>query len=161
MKKVKMLVVALLFAGLGQSAGAQEAGHSDRQPRTRDPLRIAVQEICPVSGQKLGAMGTPVKVEVGQEKEQIFLCCRGCVNKKIDPVHWATIHANIASAQAKCPVMGKPLPKTHKWTVVEGQIVYLCCPPCAKKIEADPKTYLQKVDEFYAASLEARKTSGS
>lgn len=34
------------------------------------------QRICPVSGQLLGSMGTPIKVTVkGQE---VFLCCAGC-----------------------------------------------------------------------------------
>ena len=53
--------------------------------------------------------------------------------------------------------MDKALPKNAKWTIAEGQIVYICCPPCAKKITADPKTYLQKVDELYAASLKAKE----
>jgi YHS domain-containing protein len=34
------------------------------------------QQICPVSGEPLGSMGTPEKVEVkGQE---VFICCAGC-----------------------------------------------------------------------------------
>ncbi len=109
---------------------------------------MAVQEICPVSGQQLGAHGKPIKVKIGEE--QLFLCCRGCLQQKVNPEHWATIHANFAKAQAKCPVMDKPLPDKPKWTIVEGQIVYICCPPCAKKLAADPKTYLQKVDELYS-----------
>ena len=155
MKKMNMLVAVALLAGIGQVASAQHAGHAGGQQMTRDQLRIAVQEICPVSGQKLGSMGAPVKVAVGDQKEEVFLCCRGCAGKKIDPAHWATIHANIAKAQANCPVMENPLPKAPKWTVVEGQLVYICCPPCAKKIAADPKAHLEKVDQFYAASLAA------
>ena len=34
------------------------------------------QEICPVSGQPLGSMGTPVKVTV--EGRDVLLCCQGC-----------------------------------------------------------------------------------
>ena len=49
--------------------------------------------------------------------------------------------------------MKKELPANPKWTVVEGQIFYVCCPPCTDKIAADPKTYLQKLDELYLASL--------
>lgn len=159
MKKVNMLLAAALLAGFGQVAGAQHHGHSSRQHLTHDQLRIAVQEICPISGQKLGSMGAPVKVAVGDQKEEVFLCCQGCADQKIDPQHWATIHANIVKAQGKCPVMEKPLPKNPKSTVVEGQMVYICCPPCAKKIAADPKTHLPKVDRFYAASLEGGKQS--
>ena len=83
----------------------------------------------------------------------MFLCCKGCLKSKIDAKHWATIHANFAKAQVQCPVMKKTLPKNPKWTIVEGRIVYVCCPPCIKKIEANPKTYLKMVDELYAASL--------
>ncbi len=81
------------------------------------------------------------------------------MGKKVSKDHWAAIHANMAAAQAKCPVMNKPLPKDAKGTVVEGQIVYTCCPGCAEKIEADPKTYLRKVDALYAASLKPQKAS--
>ncbi len=124
---------------------------------THDQLRIAVQGICPVSGQKLGAMGAPVKAKIGQE--EVFLCCRGCLKGKVNADRWATIHANVAKAQAKCPVMNRSLPEKPKWTIVEGQIVYICCPSCAKKIEADPKTYLHKVAKFYSVSLKAKHTS--
>ena len=160
MKNVKMLfVVALLvgiggIGGIGQVAKGREAAQPDQQQIARDQLRAAVQEICPVSGKKLGGHGPPVKVQIGQQ--MVFLCCKGCLQRKVDAKHWATIHANVVSAQAKCPVMNKPLPKNPKWTIVEGQIVYICCPPCAKKITADPKTYLQKVDQFYTASLKAK-----
>lgn len=172
MKKVKMLVVAALVAGIGQIASAQHAGHSghsghashsgqtgqsdqDRQQMTHDQLRIAVQKICPVTGAKLGSMGDPVKAKIGQE--EVFLCCDGCVNGKVNKDHWARIHANVAKAQDKCPVMNKPLPENAKWTIVEGQIVYTCCPGCEKKIEADPKAYLRKVDALYAASISDEK----
>jgi hypothetical protein len=149
MKNVKMLLVIALLATIGQ-ATAQSA----ETKMTHDQLRAAVQGICPISGQKLGSMGAPIKVKVG--KETVFLCCKGCTKGKIDATHWATIHANIASAQAKCPVMDKVLPKSPKWTLVEGQIVYICCPPCADKITADPKTYLKIVDDLYAASLKVK-----
>lgn len=174
MKKVKMLVVAALLVGIGQAAKAQHAGHSghsghtshsahtgqpgqDRQQMTHDQLRIAVQKICPVTGGKLGSMGAPVKANIGQE--EVFLCCDGCLKEQVNKDHWATIHANFAKAQGRCPVMNKPLPENPKWTIVEGQIVYVCCPGCEKKIEANPKAYLQKVDALYAASLTAPHTS--
>lgn len=157
MKKVTLFVVAALFAGIGQIAMAQHAGHMGPQRMTGDQARIAVQGICPVSGQKLGAHGTPVKAKIGQE--EVFLCCQGCFQGKIGTENWATIHANIARAQGKCPVMGNPLPENPKWTIVNGRIVYVCCPPCVKKIEADPATYLQKVDSLCIDSLMAGQAS--
>lgn len=148
MNVARMLLVVAVVAATGQFASAQELSK-------RDQLRIAVQGICPISGGQLGSMGTPIKVQVGQET--VFLCCKGCLQKQINPQHWATIHANFAKAQRICPVMKHELPKNPKWTIVEGQIVYVCCPPCTKKIAADPETYLRKVDELYTASLGARQ----
>jgi hypothetical protein len=142
-----MLMLVALVMGIGQMACGEDAS-------SRDQLRSAVQGICPVSGKKLGSMGTPVKVQVGQET--VFLCCQGCLQGKISAEHWATIHANMARAQGKCPVMEKTLPASPKWTIVEGQVVFVCCPPCTQKIAADPATYLQKVDALYSASLAKR-----
>ena len=147
--KYVTLSLAVAAAGLCSIASAQELSQ-------RDQLRIAVQDICPVSGQRLGSMGAPLKVQVG--KETVFLCCKGCLGRQINPQHWATIHANFAHAQRICPVMKHELPKNPKWTIVEGQIVYVCCPPCTDKIEADPATFLRQVDELYTASLRARRT---
>ena len=114
-----------------------------------------MQEICPVSGEKLGSHGKPILAKIGEEK--VFLCCKGCASGKVKPKHWAKIHANFAKAQGICPVMKKKLPDKAKWTIVEGRIVYVCCPPCIKKIEAEPDTHLKKIDELYLASLEERK----
>jgi hypothetical protein len=148
MKKARMLYIVALVTGITQVAVGQELSQ-------RDQLRIAVQDICPISGQRLGSMGAPIKVQVGEET--VFLCCKGCLQKQINPQYWAAIHGNFARAQRICPVMKHDLPKSPKWTIVQGQIVYVCCPPCTKKIAADPATYLQKIDELYTASLQARR----
>jgi len=129
-----------------------------QEPPKGDQVHIAVQKICPVSGQQLGAHGQPIKAKIGEEV--VFLCCKACLSGKVSPQHWATIHANFAKAQGKCPVMNKPLPKNPKWTVVNGRIVYICCPPCSKKITADPKKYVAMVDQFYSTHLKARQSQG-
>ncbi len=142
------LTLAIVVTAACSIASAQELSE-------RDQIHGAVQEICPVSGQKLGAHGTPVKVKVGEEI--VFFCCQACLQGKVDPQHWATIHANFAKAQRICPVMKKELPKNPKWTIVNGQIVYVCCPPCTEKIAANPQMYLSKIDELFTASLRARQ----
>lgn len=158
MKVLKSIVAVALFMAIAQGAFAQVPSQAEQEKARHEQLRIAVQDICHVSGQKLGTMGAPVKVAVGEKKEEIYLCCKGCANKKIDPKHWATIHTNIAKAQGKCPVMKNDLPKTPKWTIVNGQIVYVCCPGCDTKIQADPTAYLRQVDAYYLASLKAKRT---
>jgi hypothetical protein len=35
-----------------------------------------------------------------------------------------------------------------------GRRIYVCCPPCTEKIEADPKTYADKVAETHAKAAE-------
>jgi hypothetical protein len=155
MKIARMLFVVTLVASASQVVSGQDRSRADQVQAQRDQLRIAVQEICPISGQKLGAHGAPMKVKVGQET--LFLCCKGCLKRKIDPKHWATIHANFAKAQRICPVMKHKLPKNPKWTIVQGQIVYVCCPPCTKKIAADPDKFLKKVDQLYTASIQAKR----
>lgn len=144
---MKYFAFAMVIAALGFSsiAFAEELSKSDQ-------IHIAVQQICPISGQKLGEHETPLKVKIGEE--HLFVCCQRCLqDKAVNPQHWATIHANFAKAQRICPIMKKELPANPKWTIVEGQIFYVCCPPCTKKIEADPATYLKQVEEYYTASL--------
>ena len=34
------------------------------------------QKICPVSGEELGSMGAPIKVDV--KGKPVFICCEGC-----------------------------------------------------------------------------------
>ena len=46
--------------------------------------------------------------------------------------------------QTTCPVMGGEVDKTQ-YVDVKGKRIYVCCPPCAKKIKADPDTYLKKM----------------
>jgi len=157
MKLMNMMFAVAITAVVSQFAVGQGQSpiNEVQEQQRRDQLRVAIQDICPVSGGKLGSMGEPIKVQVG--KETVFLCCKGCLEQKINPEHWATIHANVAKAQRICPVMKHDLPKSPKWTIVEGQIVYVCCPPCTKKIAADPQTYLREIDQLYIASLDARK----
>jgi YHS domain-containing protein len=155
MKFSVMITAFAMLASTSPLTAGQTPTDQTREQQKRDQLRAAVQDVCPVSGEKLGSMGDPIKVQVGPET--IFLCCKGCLKQKINPAHWATIHTNFAKAQRICPVMKKDLPKSPKWTVVEGQIIYVCCPPCKKKIAADPQKYLRAINALYAASLDARK----
>ena len=49
-----------------------------------DQAAIRAQRLCAVSGSPLGAMGTPVKVTVGEKS--LLLCCKGCLAKvQADP----------------------------------------------------------------------------
>ncbi|MFT5527471.1 MAG: YHS domain-containing protein [Pirellulaceae bacterium] len=41
-----------------------------------DATAVQKQSVCPVSGEKLGTMGAPLKVEV--KGQQVWICCDGC-----------------------------------------------------------------------------------
>lgn len=142
-----MLACVLAVAPMGSAVTAQET--SDR-----NQILIAVQDICPVSGKKLGEQGTPIKVKIGDEA--VFLASKECLQGKVNPQHWATIHANFAKAQKICPIMKHELPENPKWTIVEGRIFYVCCPPCIEKITANAKTSLEQLDDLYRTSLKVR-----
>jgi hypothetical protein len=156
MKTFTMTMLLAVIAVSGRMCVAHGGG-SAGEASSRDQLRMAVQEICPVSGDQLDPEGEPIRVIIGEAKEEVFLCCPGCAKGKIKPEHWATIHANIANAQGVCPIMKKELPKGAKWTIVSGQVVYVCCPPCIKKIVAKPEDSLKQVDGYYTAYLKAKR----
>ena len=93
MKTILFVALAVLVS-LPSLCSADELSKSDQ-------VRAAVQGICPVSGQKLGAHGQPLKAKIGDEV--VFLCCKGCLSGQVKAEHWATIHANFAKAQGISP----------------------------------------------------------
>ena len=75
MKSVRMLLVMVLVVGAGQLVNSQEPSAPGKEDQLkRNKLHIAVQKICPISGDKLGEHGPPIKVTVGKSKEEVFLC---------------------------------------------------------------------------------------
>jgi hypothetical protein len=144
------LLIAVIVVAATPSLRAAE-------PTEQEQLHAAVQKICPVSGVELGEHGPPVRVVVGEQEQELFLCCKACLKKQINPEHWATIHANTFAAQQRCPVMKNPLPEDASWQIVQGRVVFVCCPPCLEKIAKAPEPHLKLVDSLYAESL-AKKT---
>lgn len=157
-------VIALLMLS------SLSAAEDPAPPKKPEP---ASQKTCPVSGNKLGAMGDPVTVESNGRK--ILLCCPGCVKKfKADPdTYIKKVDAEInAATPAKTPVPA-PAPKAEQTTcpvsgdklggdmgeavLVEhnGRTVKLCCKDCVAKFKADPETYIKKVDAEIASATAA------
>ena len=123
------------------------AGYAQQTEENRldegDFLQMAVQKICPVMGVELGTMGTPIKVRIGDQAA--YLCCASCVGKEVNNNHWKTIQNNIANAQVNCPIMGMPVDASKESTVVEGRKIFVCCPPCIEKIQADAGSAIAKI----------------
>lgn len=131
-----------------------------------DPPRIARQKVCPVMGGKLGSMGTPIKVLVGDQP--IYLCCKGCLGKvqkdpdlylqKVAPTGRITVTTATAADQAAiaqqrvCAVtggklggMGTPIKIT-----AGGRSLFVCCKGCTGKVEKNPDYYLAKAAQLRA-----------
>lgn len=138
---------------------AQEKQQQKSTLTEADHLQIAVQKICPVTGEPLGSMGDPLKVKVGEQVA--FLCCKGCQGKELNADHWKTIQTNLAAAQGTCPIMGKPVDETMQSTVVNGQQVFVCCPPCIPKIQADVEGSLKKVNASYTSYVAKERQAKS
>ncbi len=153
MKSTFICLGMIWFATFSQVALSQESPETSSSPGTEaserqaasNALHIAAQKICPVSGQPLGSMGEPVKVQVG-DNEHAFLCCNACTRGKIDAGYWQTVLDNLAAAQGTCPVMDQPVDSSMPFTTVKGRRIFVCCPPCIKKIEADPEKFIAELD---------------
>jgi YHS domain-containing protein len=63
-----------------QAPAAQEARKADpeglAQLSPADRALAEKQAICPVTGEPLGSMGTPIKLTVAGRT--VFICCAGC-----------------------------------------------------------------------------------
>ena len=144
-----VFVKLVVISGLTFScAGAQDASLSPVQ------ARIAVQSICPVSGLNLGDHGAPVKAKIGEV--EVFLCCEGCMKGQVNTTHWQTIHTNFAKAQGKCLVMDHKLPQRPEWSIIDGRVIFVCCPPCIEKLQAEPEKFVRKLDTVYQSSAESK-----
>ena len=121
---------------------------------------IARQATCPVSGKRLGSMGSPVAVALG--KDTIYTCCKGCVQalqsepsqfsrfpKELSVIKPTAADANAIARQRVCPVMDEPLDAMGGPYRVNaaGRIIYICCPGCAGRISSDPSKYVAKLRE--------------
>jgi hypothetical protein len=153
---VSVVSLTALALGLFSLAPAHEGHEHENWTASKSKeLLVKAQKICPVSGIELGDHGAPLETKSG--KQTVFVCCKGCVGKPFDAKHQKTMHANLAAAQGLCPVMKKPLPENPKSTLVKGRLVFICCPPCTKKIDADPEKYLKIVDAELSKNLAKEK----
>jgi hypothetical protein len=147
--KLKLLQIGL--AVMLTTAWLSHSALADDKFDHEDQLMIAAQKTCPISGEALGEMGPPVKTKIGDQT--IFICCKGCVGKEISAENRQKLTANLIAAQGVCPVLGKPLPKDAASIVVNNRQIFVCCKMCLAKIQADPASYIAKVDTMLEKNL--------
>jgi membrane fusion protein, copper/silver efflux system len=68
--------IAASYFGAERGSGAQAAVDKAGPSRTDDKELIERQKVCPVTGEPLGSMGSPVRVTVAGKT--VFLCCQAC-----------------------------------------------------------------------------------
>jgi hypothetical protein len=60
----------------GPAAGKEEEAPGLAELSVEDRTAAEKQKVCPVTGERLGGMGKPVKITV--KGKTVFLCCAGC-----------------------------------------------------------------------------------
>ncbi|MHC4931418.1 MAG: hypothetical protein ACYTGV_04430 [Planctomycetota bacterium] len=81
-----------MFVGCGEQKGGDDMGAAGQTEIEKEMARLSpqdralaeAQKDCPVSGEPLGSMGAPIKVDV--KGQAVFICCEGCRKKLLrDP----------------------------------------------------------------------------
>ena len=143
-----------------------------------DKLLASLQRTCPVTGKRLGSMGTPPKVML--DGRPLFVCCQGCATnlereaakhleqyyapnpKEVRPGIFESSLADAGAIEAQhiCPVMNKDLGSMGPPMKVNlnGKAVYVCCLGCVQKLQDSPKEYLQELASqgIEPASIESK-----
>ena len=144
--------------------GAGPFDVSGQPPNPRQSyLQPNPQRLCPVTGEELGSMGSPIPVTVSGRT--IHVCCEACVAsvKKNPAKYFAKVAQELkpfsnreemsrtdsftprdqAPPQQLCPVtgeelgsMGPPIPVT-----VSGRTIQVCCEACVAAVKRDPAKY--------------------
>ena len=142
MRKVALaILVGIAVAGATQA----EEAHG-RHAKEAEKAKIKLQTTCPVMG---GKVNKDLFADRGGQR--IYVCCKGCIApvqkdfakyaKKIEGVG-----ETVAKLQTTCPVMGGKINK-KQYTDVKGKRIYVCCPGCIGKIEADPEKFIKKLEK--------------
>lgn len=135
-------------------AATSQPAEQNEEVRIGDPWPL---DTCVVSGEKLGSMGDPViKLHEGRE---VRFCCKGCVGMfekdpdnylgKADQAiieqqkdHYPLDYCIIDTAES---VSGNP--EEGSFSVVGNRLFIYCCPPCDKKVRAEPAKYIEILDK--------------
>ena len=155
--KIALTLSATLLAVASFGFAHDGQDHAQTEQQQTEAAMIAAQKICPVTGMDLDAMGGPYKAKSGERS--IFLCYKSCLGKPMKPEAWAQIKQNLIAAQGLCPIMKNELPADAASTVIEGHTVFVCCKPCVKKAQADPKATVKFVEAQYREHAAEKKSA--
>jgi hypothetical protein len=149
---VKYFTICILLIATAMSVAAKPADE-DGATSKRSSLRIAVQKICPISGRELPRDKKLPKWIDPATKEELYLCCDKCITNTPDSKHLETIRERQASAQGECLVMENEVSSDSKSQIIGGYRIFVCCPPCFKKVEKAQEKYFSKLDSLHEQFL--------
>jgi YHS domain-containing protein len=142
---MKNIAAAILTVLLIAGATLAEEGHGHHAKEVEE-AKVTAQTTCPV-------MGGKVKKDLfaDQNGQRIYVCCKGCIAplQKDFAKYAKKIEAageTVAKLQTTCPVMGGKI-NNKQYADVKGKRIYVCCPGCIPKIEADPEKYIAKAEK--------------
>lgn len=143
MKKVFVLGLSCIALILTTNASAKE--------RVGDPYTL---DSCPVSGEKLGSMGE-APIHIGEDGREVRFCCAGCQKKYVANAEAmnAEIDKKLMADQEShyptntCINSGAELKDGGVAFIVGNRLMKTCCNKCKAKVEADPATYISKLDQ--------------
>lgn len=138
--------------GKADDDGAQKPAATQPAAVESDPYTLGT---CPVSGEKLGAMGDPVvKTYDGRE---VRFCCANCIEpfEKEQAKHFKQIDEKMIERQLPyypletCVVSGQKLGSMGEPVnmIYANRLVRFCCSGCIDEFKADPETHFRKIDE--------------
>ena len=153
----------LLFAAVSIFGGAITAfadpyhdhvATEDAAPEKQTNASAYPLTTCPVSGEKLGAMGKPFKTEI--DEREVQFCCKGCVPKDDEAKKklFAKMDEMIIAQQKRdypryCIVSGETFEEEDAVDYVyDNQLVRFCCKKCKADFEKDPAGYIKKVQDL-------------
>lgn len=118
-------------------------------------------DYCLVSGEKLGGMGEPVKIDY--EGREIRFCCDNCVTtfRQKPGKYLKKLDKEIIKSQSEdyplttCVVSGEELGKMGPPVkyIYKNQLVEFCCSGCIDTFKEHPADYLNKVLTARQASV--------
>ena len=149
---MKRTSILFLYFAIAIGIAATSSGYEDTISK-RDKLRVAVQKICPVSGREL-PRDKPLPLWIdSQSKEQLYACCEKCISGTPDDKHLEAIRARQAKAQKDCLVMDNGISADSKSQIIGGYRIFVCCPPCFKKVDKAQEKYFSKLDSLHEQFL--------
>jgi len=155
-------VLAASFASLTAAQGTKPPAADAPKPQAPAAKAPAPKggpytlDTCPVSGEKLGAMGAPVVKQY--DGREVRFCCNSCVKpfEEKQAEFIAKIDEQIVKQQLahyplkNCVVMEDDIlgdNDTQPVNFVYGnRLVRFCCSNCIKDFNAEPEKFIKKID---------------